>query len=264
MGGTKSPNLMAVTKDLWAYCISKMIKITLEHVPANLNQIADHQSRHYRDSSNWKLQTQIFNQIENCLGPVEIDLFADRINTQKTKFMETRPRNSRRRCILCQVDEHEGICIPTILPDRKSFSEDQTRQGNNDHSDANMADITLVPGTVSTEPHKTIAFTPNAEFVNVPNRRPSSAAGRQQTNPGSMENFGQNNPSGGMSEATKRLPDQTRRTGSKRTYATPWEKWISWAEGKQVDPLQATVEDIANFLSSTFESPVEYFKAKLL
>ena len=41
MGGTKSPNLMSVTKDLWAYCISKMIMITVEHVPGNLNQIAD-------------------------------------------------------------------------------------------------------------------------------------------------------------------------------------------------------------------------------
>ena len=77
--------------DLWAYCISKMIMITAEHVPDNLNQIADHQSRYYRDSSNRKLQTQIFKQIENCLGPVEIDLFADRINTQKAKFMSWKP-----------------------------------------------------------------------------------------------------------------------------------------------------------------------------
>ena len=90
-GGTKSPNLMSVTKDLWAYCISKMIMITVEHVPGNLNQIADYQSRHSRDSSNWKLQTQIFKQIENCLGPVEIDLFAYRINTQKTKFLSWIP-----------------------------------------------------------------------------------------------------------------------------------------------------------------------------
>ena len=144
------------------------------------------------------------------------------------------------------------------LPYRESSSEDQTRPGNNDHSDANMADTTLVPGTVRTEYHRTIASTPNAEFVNVPNRRPSSAVGRPQTNPGSMENFGQNNPSGGMSEAINRLLNQTRRPGSKRTYAPPWEKWISWAERKQVDPLQTTVEDIANVLSSTFESPVGY------
>ena len=141
----------------------------------------------------------------------------------KVHELETRPGSSRRRCILCQMDEHEGICIPTILSDRENFSEDQTRPGNNDHSDASMADTTLVPGTVTTEYHRTIASTPNAEFVNVPNRRPSSAAGRQQTNRGSMENFGQRNSSGGMSEAIKRLLDQTRRPGSKRTYATPWE-----------------------------------------
>jgi len=77
MGGPRSKSLLKVTLPLWHYCLSRVITLTA---------IADRESRVYTDASNWKLLPAILCQIELVLGRTEIDMFADRLNTQKEKF----------------------------------------------------------------------------------------------------------------------------------------------------------------------------------
>ena len=91
MGGTRSVDLIKITKQLWEYCLSKQITITAEHLPGSINQIADAQSRDYQDSSNSKLSPQVFTQIQELMGKMEIDLFADRMNKQLMKFVSWKP-----------------------------------------------------------------------------------------------------------------------------------------------------------------------------
>lgn len=45
MGGTKSPILTNIAKDLWEYCLERKITLTAEHLPGSLNQTADLESR---------------------------------------------------------------------------------------------------------------------------------------------------------------------------------------------------------------------------
>ena len=52
----------------------------MEHLKGVLNVKADHESRVFKDSSNWKLKPQIFQTITKIWGHPEIDLFADRTN----------------------------------------------------------------------------------------------------------------------------------------------------------------------------------------
>lgn len=91
MGGTKSLDMIQISKELWEYCLGKQIMITAEHLPGRLNTIADRESRMYQDSSNWKLDTKVFQSILKMLGTVELDLFADRMNTQTRKFISWKP-----------------------------------------------------------------------------------------------------------------------------------------------------------------------------
>lgn len=44
-----------------------------------------------RDTSNWMLNKGIFKQINQMWGPLKIDLFADRLNTQLENYMSWRP-----------------------------------------------------------------------------------------------------------------------------------------------------------------------------
>ena len=91
MGGTKSLDLIQISKELWEYCLQKQITLTAEHLPGRLNVQADRESRQYKDTSNWMLQKKVFIDITKALGAVQIDLFADRTNAQVKKFISWKP-----------------------------------------------------------------------------------------------------------------------------------------------------------------------------
>ena len=44
-----------------------------------------------KDSNNWMMNQGIFNQINQKSGILEVDLFADRLNTQLLQYMSWRP-----------------------------------------------------------------------------------------------------------------------------------------------------------------------------
>ena len=91
MGGTRSQKLFMITRELWQYCISKQIIVTAEHLPGVLNEIADRESRVFHDSSAWKLLSTILVQIERVLGTTDVDLFADRLTPQKSRYISWIP-----------------------------------------------------------------------------------------------------------------------------------------------------------------------------
>ena len=91
MGGTKSPLLHQTAKNLWSFCLEKKIQLTAEYLPGKKNTTADQLSRKYNDSSNWKLATEFFAQINHQWGPLEIDLFADRLNAQTKTYISWKP-----------------------------------------------------------------------------------------------------------------------------------------------------------------------------
>ena len=91
MGGTRSQKLFMITRELWQYCISKQIIVTAEHLLGVLNEIADRESRVFHDPSAWKLLSTILVQIERVLGTTDVDLFADRLTTQKSRYISWKP-----------------------------------------------------------------------------------------------------------------------------------------------------------------------------
>jgi hypothetical protein len=89
MGGTKSCTLNTITKEIWEYCLSKKIILTAEYLPGCQNSIADWESRNAQEVSinSWRLNPAIFDQINKILGPIKIDLFADRWNAQVFQYI---------------------------------------------------------------------------------------------------------------------------------------------------------------------------------
>ena len=91
MGGTKSENLLKITRSIWEYCLAREITLTAEYLPGTLNQDADQASRMFQDSSDWMLNKKIFTQVEKIFGKIEVDLFANRLNAQKQKYVSWKP-----------------------------------------------------------------------------------------------------------------------------------------------------------------------------
>ena len=92
MGGTKNPELMQISKEVWGFLLGQGITITAEHLPGNLNCKADWESRHQKDSSEWKLYPLVFGKICQILGKKpEIDLFASRLSNQLPSYYSWKP-----------------------------------------------------------------------------------------------------------------------------------------------------------------------------
>ena len=98
MGSTKSKSLFQITADLWEYCLNCNITLTVEHLHGALNIQADHESRVFRDSSNWKLNKTIFQAItkiscgESRSRPVRR---SNQCTASELHILESRPNSSR-------------------------------------------------------------------------------------------------------------------------------------------------------------------------
>ena len=67
------------------------ITLTAENLAGRLNVKADLESRKYRKGSNWKLEETIFQALGHIWRPMEMDLFADRLNMQLPAYASWKP-----------------------------------------------------------------------------------------------------------------------------------------------------------------------------
>ena len=91
MGGIKSIECDLIAKEIWDWCASRHIWISAEHLPGSENIIADRESRIFHDDTEWMLSRSIFSRVVNLLGPVDLDVFASRLNCQCAKYVAGQP-----------------------------------------------------------------------------------------------------------------------------------------------------------------------------
>ena len=65
--------------------------MTAVYLAGKLNVRADMLSRKLRGNKEWKLDSTIFQQINDQFGPLNFDLFASRINSQLNRFASWLP-----------------------------------------------------------------------------------------------------------------------------------------------------------------------------
>ena len=79
MGGvTQNKEMIAISKEIWEYALSKGIMITAEYLLGRLNVRSDWASRNFQDSSEWLLSPRVFQEICIEWEFPELDLFASR------------------------------------------------------------------------------------------------------------------------------------------------------------------------------------------
>jgi len=91
MGGTKSLELLNISKEIWKFLLFWGITITTEYLPSKLNVVADFESRRRMGSSEWKLCPDVFSRVCQLMGEPQIDLFASRLNHQLPQYIAWRP-----------------------------------------------------------------------------------------------------------------------------------------------------------------------------
>lgn len=90
MGGTKVP-CDRVARQIWDWAIARNIWLSATHIPGEANTCADTESRVFNDSTEWRLNPEVFVTIREFFGTPDVDLFASRLNTQIECFVSWRP-----------------------------------------------------------------------------------------------------------------------------------------------------------------------------
>ena len=146
MGG-RQEYLNELANDIWTWAVERAIWLSASHIPGVQNVQADHASRHFNDRTEWSLHDQIFAEINNVFGPVQIDLFASRLNAkcqsyvswkrdpsaeyvdafsrswQGTNFYMFPPFSLIGRCIQKVRQDHaSGVIVVPIWPTQNWFS----------------------------------------------------------------------------------------------------------------------------------------------
>ena len=91
MGGVKSEICITMALQIWEWCIARQIWISARHIPGSQNVQADKASREFKDSVEWTLSGEIFQDINNHWGPSDIDMFASRLNYKVDAYASWRP-----------------------------------------------------------------------------------------------------------------------------------------------------------------------------
>lgn len=89
--GGRSQALQRISRQVWKWCHQHRVRLHIEWLPGVDNVIADQESRRAYDSADWKLHPQLFQEINHRFGPLDIDMFATRVNKQLPRFWSRDP-----------------------------------------------------------------------------------------------------------------------------------------------------------------------------
>ena len=87
MGGTQNQLLVQISKEIWEYLMDKGITITAEYLPGALNKETNMQSLTVKDSSEWKLNPVVFQNLYKFWWTSDIELFAYRVSHQVAAYV---------------------------------------------------------------------------------------------------------------------------------------------------------------------------------
>ena len=131
MGGLHSfqePVSTSIT-GLGLVSLQEPYNILAEHLSGSQNQLADKESRTDSDSSEWALDTQIFQRLMEMRGPCTVDLFASRFSFQHTSVGEW-IQERKQYCSNTVVEQHQRLCLPPFLSNKQVLSsQNQSREG---------------------------------------------------------------------------------------------------------------------------------------
>jgi len=111
MGETKNEILTKVSKQIWGYLLEHQITITAEYLPGILTVEADAMSLNVKDSSEWKLDHQVFWDLCRARLTPCTDLFASRLS----HLLEDRSIQQGSGCSSSTLDSHLRVCFSTFL-----------------------------------------------------------------------------------------------------------------------------------------------------
>ena len=177
---------------------------------------------------------------------------------ETVRQLEARSGGNSNGCIQHKLEESQSVPVSSIQHDCPLPGKDKERPGYSNIGDTSVAGTTMVSHDIGYDSESANFITTITEHPRIPQRGPSSTNSDQRSNFSGMENLRQRLQTQGFSEQSSTLLLDARRASTQTAYAGPWKKWCSWCDRQKINPVQATVGQIANFITSRLELGLEY------
>ena len=173
--------------------------------------------------------------------------------------LETRSKELSHRCNATTVGRAIRVCFPTLQPNKSNNKESsigESREVNLNNTV--VANTTMVRTTFESLNSKTSTAPSKAQHSQKSSRieSPSRKTGIAKTS--GLENFRNSLQMEGISNRAATLISQARREGSLANYESSFQKWTSWCHRDKVDPFQAPLNKILDFLADLFDKGYQY------
>ena len=260
LGGTHSLVLSNLALALWEWAQKNSIMLSAEHYAGHLNTVANWESRHFRDASNWRLDQNVFSSLMQIRGPCAIDLFADRLNSQLPQFYSWKPDplSIATDALLQDWSRGRNYAFPPFCLIMRSLAKLQGADGElilitpvwpTQAWYPRILDMSVAP-PVLLPSFPDLLLSPRGErHPLLLNETLSLAAWHVSSNPCNRRAFLQTLPGsswqhGGQAQSQFITP--------------PGKKWHCWCDRRQIDPLCPTLANITSFLAWAFDEGFEY------
>ena len=249
-GGTKSLAMNDLATDICLWAEKRGMTLVPRYLPGHLNVLADHLSRRGQIlKTEWSLNQTVADRIFRAWGRPFVDLFALRKNTKLAIYVSPiREETSWKVDSLVQNwDGLYAYAYPPTSLIRACLNKVRTE---------NVEIVLIAPGMVSGPPRSlnrlsnispTSAETAQADLLT-----PLSSAS-VASQPSRLEVIKGFHKERGFSEAVAQRLAISQRQSSAVVYESKWKVFGEWCHVKQIDPVKATVQQLADFLIFLFE-----------
>ena len=205
-------------------------------------------------------RSECVSPIEPTVGPSRYGPVRRQAELPTSEFceLEAGPGSEGPGCFHNELEDSERICFSPILLDQQVSGQDPGRWSRNSAHNTLVDDTALVCQAVADD----------SRSARIDSQQPLITDGSTGPEPpvvvdripavGGLENIRHTWRAQGFSEEAVNILGESRRKGTKSAYECAWRKWTSWCSEQQVDPIQATLADVINFLSYIFHDGREY------
>ena len=143
MGGIKSQVCNDMAHLIWGWCTKRNIWLSACHIPGVQNSKADTESRKFNESTEWSLDSQVF---DNILAPFAIDLFASRLNCKVATYVSWKPDPGASFINAFQMDwqHHYFYAFPFFSLIFNMLTEDRVGKNLRGYTSSSLENATMV------------------------------------------------------------------------------------------------------------------------
>lgn len=170
--------------------------------------------------------------------------------------METRPRCYACKCILHVLVRFISLCFSSFQCDIELSAEISQRQSRGNYGCTTLANTDMVLG--ATETSSGLSTDSSTGELIVTGEFQENTSAERQTASDSLSLIRQCYKSRNISGKATEIILASWRVGTQKQYVTYIKKWISFCSKRQINSIQANINDVLEFLTELFENGIGY------